>query len=272
MRVLERLEGGVAPVDRAMPAVTLDGVDAGYGGVVALEEVDLALPAGELVAVVGPNGAGKSTLLKLLTGTMRPTRGGITLFGASVAAARALSWIAYMPQNEQLDWEFPISVREVVMSGRLGRLRAEGGLARFLPSRFADRAHHEAVERALAAVGLEGLAARSIGALSGGQRKRALLARALAQDARLLLLDEALAGVDRDSEQVVHRVLLEARDQGRTLLLVTHDHAGAARLADRVVLLNRRLLAVGPPASVLGHGLPGPGGAALFRPAAASPA
>jgi manganese/iron transport system ATP-binding protein len=238
-----------------VPAVLTEGLGAGYGRVVALDDVDLVLPEGELIAILGPNGAGKSTLFRLLTGMMRPTRGRIRLLGGSVEAARRASLIAYMPQNEQLDWDFPVRVRDVVTSGRLGRLRAEGGVRRFLPWRVAAEAHHRAVDEALRAVHMHDLADRPIGALSGGQRKRALLARALAQDARLLLLDEALAGVDRDTEQLIHAVLLRARDEGRTLLLITHDLA-AAEIADRVVLLNRRVVASGRPAEVLGTAAP----------------
>jgi manganese/iron transport system ATP-binding protein len=243
-----------ATVDRAeVPvAVAAEGLSAAYGRVAALEEVDLVLPEGELVVIVGPNGAGKSTLFRLLTGIMRPTAGTIRLFGGPVAAARRASLIAYMPQNEQLDWDFPVRVRDVVMSGRLGRLRAEGAIRRLLPSHFAPEPHHRAVHEALLAVQMLELADRPIGALSGGQRKRALLARALAQDARLLLLDEALAGVDRDTEQVIHAVLRRARDEGRTLVLITHDLATAAEIADRVVLLNRTVVASGRPGEVLG--------------------
>lgn len=226
-----------------------------FGGLTAVDDVSFSAWDGEITGIIGPNGAGKSTLFKLITGIMRPSAGSLALFGGGIEAARAASRIAYMPQNEALDWDFPISVREVAMSGRLGRLRAEGGIRRFLPGRFVPEVHHDAVAHALDAVQLTHLAGRPIGALSGGQRKRALLARALAQEADLLLLDEALAGVDHETEDVLNGILLGLRDRGRTLLMITHDLATAARIADRVVLLDRRVVAVGAPDEILGNGL-----------------
>ncbi len=232
------------------PAIEAQGLYAGYNGVDAVAGAELIIPAGELVALIGPNGAGKSTLLKLIMGLMRPRRGSIRVTGQRPRAARRGGAIAYMPQHEILDWDFPASVRDVVFSARYPMLRREGGLRRWLPWPLLGGEHHQAVAHALAATGMAELADRHISELSGGQKKRILLARALAQEARLLLLDEPLVGVDRDSEALIFRVMQELRAAGRTVLLVTHDIAGARRNADRAVLFNRSVLASGPPEEV----------------------
>ncbi|MFP4146279.1 MAG: metal ABC transporter ATP-binding protein [Halorhodospira sp.] len=224
---------------------------AGYHGVDAVAGASLAIPAGELVALVGPNGAGKSTLLKLIMGLMRPRRGRMAIAGGGPGVARRAGLIAYMPQQETLDWDFPASVRDVVFSARYPRLRQQG-IRRWLPRSLLGAEHHQAVAHALAATGMADMAERHISELSGGQKKRVLLARALAQQARLLLLDEPLVGVDRDSEALIFEVLRELRAAGRTVVLVTHDIAGARRNADRLVLFNRSVLASGPPEQVAG--------------------
>ncbi|MFP4130004.1 MAG: metal ABC transporter ATP-binding protein [Halorhodospira sp.] len=238
--------GGVTVV----PAIEAHGLYAGYHGVDAVAGVELTIPSGELVALIGPNGAGKSTLLKLIMGLMRPRRGGMRVIGQQPQAARRSGAIAYMPQHETLDWDFPASVRDLVFSARYPALRRQGGVRRWLPRALLGGEHHQAVARALSATGMAELADRHISELSGGQKKRILLARALAQEARLLLLDEPLVGVDRDSEALIFGVLRELRAAGRTVLLVTHDIAGARRNADRVVLFNRSVLASGPPEEV----------------------
>lgn len=254
------------------PAVEVAGLTAGYDGEAVLADITFSVPTGELVAVIGPNGAGKSSLFKVLTGMLRPSRGRLRLCGAAPAAACAASRVAYMPQHESLDWDYPVSVRDVVMGGRLARIRADGGLQRFLPARFAGRAHHEAVRQALDAVDLWPLADRHISMLSGGQRKRTLLARALAQDAELLLLDEPLAGVDVATERLIYGVLSEMRGNGRTVMMVTHDLAGARTVCDRAILLNRHIQADGPPSEVLDEGRPTQGSLACLRAASGSPA
>ncbi|ADI13903.1 metal ABC transporter ATP-binding protein [Truepera radiovictrix] len=238
-------------VAAAPPAVSLRGVCARYDGPLVLEDVTFELPRGDFVAIVGPNGAGKSTVFKLLSGVMRPVRGELQVLGSSVAAERRRGHIAYVPQEGAIDRDFPISVFEVVLAGRYNRIRAQGGVRRFAPASWAGRAHREAAERALAAVGMLELCRRPIGALSGGQKQRVFLARALAQEAQLLLLDEPLAGVDKRSQELILEVLAGVRAAGRTVLMVVHDLGVASAHADRVVLLNRRLIAAGPPQTVL---------------------
>ena len=226
-------------------AVSIRGLSAAYDEIPVLVDIDLDIPRGHLVTFVGPNGAGKSTLFKVLVGIIAPSTGSVQVLGQDGERARARGDIAYMPQQEQIDWDFPASVRDVVMSARYSRMLADGGLRRFLPVRFALPAHRERVDAALAAVDLHDLADRPIGSLSGGQKKRTLLARVLAQDASILLLDEPLTGVDRTSEALIMRVLHQERDQGRTVITVTHDLASARAHADHVVLLNRSVVASG---------------------------
>lgn len=235
----------------AAPAVQVENLSVAYGSALALDKVDLSLPAGRLISVVGPNGAGKSTLLRALVGSLKPTGGVVRIFGEEGERQRRRGRIAYMPQQEQVDWDFPLSVRDVVMSGRYGRIRIEDGWRRFLPPALAPHRHRHAVDEALAAVDMARDMDRSIDTLSGGQRKRVLLARALAQDAGLLLLDEPLVGVDRRSEKLIMEVLQQARDQGRTVVMVTHDIAGARRDSDYAVLINRRVIEAGDPNTVL---------------------
>ncbi len=233
------------------PAVETRNVTATYGGPPVLKELNLAISGGELTALIGPNGAGKSTFFKLLSGVMRPVIGEVRVFGRSIREQRVRSAIAYVPQEESIDWDFPISVRSVVLAGRFGRMRADGFPRRLIPPWMASATHRQAVEKALEAVEMEDLAHRPIGALSGGQKKRVFLARALAQDARILLLDEPLAGVDSRSAEVIFDVFRRTRDEGRTLLLVTHDLASVEKYADRAVLLNRTVMATGAPSKVM---------------------
>lgn len=235
----------------ATPAVSVKGLSVVYDRTPALQDVNLSLPAGQLITVVGPNGAGKSTLLRALVGSLTPTSGTVLVHGESAELQRRRSQIAYMPQQEQIDWDFPLSVWDVVMSGRYGRIRRVGGWRRFMPPSLISGEHQSAVLRALEDVDMDDQRHKSIDALSGGQRKRVLLARALTQDARLLLLDEPLVGVDRDSETLIMKVLREARSQGRTVVMVTHDITSARRDADYAVLINRSVVATGDPGETL---------------------
>ena len=235
----------------ATPAVQVEGLSVVYDRAPALENVELSLPAGKLISVVGPNGAGKSTLLRVLVGSLAPTTGSVRVHGESAELQRRRSQIAYMPQQEQIDWDFPLSVRDVVMSGRYGRIRRDGGWRRFMPPSLVREEHRSAVRRALEDVDMYPQRYKSIDALSGGQRKRVLLARALTQDARLLLLDEPLVGVDRGSETLIMEVLRRARSQGRTVVMVTHDIASARRDSDFAVLINRRVVGTGDPREML---------------------
>lgn len=226
----------------ATASIRVDAVTVRYGAVTALDDVTVALQPGSVTALVGMNGAGKSTLFGTITGRLRPHRGLVEVLGTTPDAARRAGRVAVMPQADGIDPDFPLTVADVVAQGRYGRL----GFTRRLGS--ADRA---AVADALERVQLSGLADRPIGALSGGQRRRAFVARALAQQADVLLLDEPYAGVDVVSERLIADVLADLAAAGATVLVSTHDLATLPARADRVLLLARRLVADGPPDVVL---------------------
>ncbi|WP_166870211.1 metal ABC transporter ATP-binding protein [Salinibacterium sp. ZJ450] len=228
--------------DTGAETIHVTGLAVRYGTVQALSDVDLALPSGRIIGLLGMNGSGKSSLFGALMGTVKPAAGRIRLFGQDPKKARAQGLVTYMPQSENVDWDFPLSVRDVVMTGRYGRL----GL-----TRRPHPADKQAVAAALERVGLTELADRQIGELSGGQRKRVFVARAIAQEARLLLLDEPFAGVDKGSEATIIGLLRELRDEGRGILISTHDLAGVPELCDEVVLLKNRVLFQGPPDEAL---------------------
>lgn len=212
-----------------------------YNGVVALHDASLRLPAGCICGLVGMNGAGKSTLFKALTGFVRPSRGSIRINGVPVLQAQRDQAVAYVPQNEGIDCSFPISVWEVVMMGRYGAMN----LLR-LP-RASDRL---AVRDALQRVELLDLRDRPIGALSGGQRKRTFIARAIAQRASVLLLDEPFNGVDVRTEKLMAELFLQFRQEGRTILISTHDLSHVRDFCDLVVLINKTVLAYGETSEV----------------------
>jgi len=216
-----------------------------------LKDIDLALPRGELTVIVGPNGAGKSTLFNLLMGMMSPLTGEIKIFGESVDSQRCKNKIAFVPQHEDIDWDYPIRVWDVVLGGRYGYMRLSSGFRRFLPPNWAGSEHADAAKEALRAVDMFSFRKRPIGALSGGQKKRVFVARALAQDARLLLMDEPLVGVDKSSEELIMDVLLNNRKKDRTIIMVTHDLNGAREYADRMILLNSTIVDAGAPGEVL---------------------
>ncbi|WP_300343978.1 metal ABC transporter ATP-binding protein [Nesterenkonia sp.] len=226
----------------AADPVRVESLTAGYPGVTALEDVSLQLNRGRITALLGANGSGKSTLFAALLGLRPPLRGTVRIFGQPPARARRANQVSYVPQHEQVDTSFPLTVEQVVMMGRYSHM---GFLRRI---RQTDR---RAVDHALERTGLISLRRRSIGELSGGQRKRAFVARALAQDAPLMLLDEPFAGVDRTSESLIIEVLHTLRDAGAAVLISTHHLEGVEQLADEVVLLHRRVLASGPPSQVL---------------------
>lgn len=213
-----------------------------YGAVPALQGASLQVQAGRVCALIGMNGAGKSTLLKALLGIVRADSGRIRIGGHSAELARRRGLIGYVPQSESVDWDFPISVREVVMTGRYAHL----GLMR--RPRAADRA---LVNAALARVQLTALADRQIGQLSGGQRKRAFVARAIASAAAILLLDEPFAGVDKRSEATMTALLRELAADGASVLVSTHDLHAVPALADEAALLRGRVLVHGSPREVL---------------------
>lgn len=210
-------------------------------GHTAVRNASFSLRGGCISALVGMNGSGKSTLFKSIMGFVRPVTGTIELAGKSVAAAQAGSLVAYVPQSEEVDWNFPVRVRDVVMMGRYGHMN-------FL--RLAKPRDHAAVEAALDRVGMAALGDRQIGELSGGQRKRAFLARALAQEASVILLDEPFTGVDVETEAAIINLLREARDQGKLILVSTHNLGSVPAFCDHVVLINRTILASGPVAEV----------------------
>ncbi|QEE62663.1 metal ABC transporter ATP-binding protein [Salinibacterium sp. dk2585] len=218
------------------------GLNVSYERVRALVDVDITLLAGRVIGLLGMNGSGKSTLFGALMGSVRPSSGRIRLFGGDPAAARKANLVSYVPQSELVDWDFPVSVADVVMMGRYGR---QGWTRRVRP---ADRT---AVADALERVGLTELADRQIGELSGGQRKRVFVARGIAQEAQLLLLDEPFAGVDKGSERTIVTLLRSLADEGRSILISTHDLAGVPELCDEVVLLQNRVLFHGSPAEAL---------------------
>jgi manganese transport system ATP-binding protein len=215
-----------------------------YERVVALDGVNLALPSGIALGIVGPNGSGKSTLLKTIAGLVRPAAGSVTVFGKEPRELPP-GTIGYVPQIEDVDWQFPANVRDVVAMGRYPRL---GAFARF---GAADRA---AVIGALAALDLTGLADRHIAQLSGGQQQRAFVARALAQEPKLLLLDEPTTGVDAATEEALLVVVRKLVAGGMPVLMTTHDLDRAAEWFDRLIVVDRRVLADGDPESVLEGG------------------
>ncbi len=220
------------------PALELDHVQAGYAGRIALEDATLAVKPGERVAVVGPNGAGKSTLFKVAAGLLSPFSGEVRVFGAP---PQRHACIAYVVQRTEVDWNFPATVADVVL---MGRARHVGFLRR--PT-ARDR---ERVRACLDRVGLSALADRRIGELSGGQQQRMFLARALAQEAALMVLDEPFTGLDPATQEGLLQLLDHLNAGGVTLLVATHDLDLAANHFDKVLLLNRRVMGFGPAAEL----------------------
>ena len=225
----------------APPALRADGVTVHYGTHLALHEVSFEVGAGELVAVIGPNGAGKSTLLRALCGLVAH-RGAVELAGHHCHHRRDRMGTAYIPQRADIDHGFPITVGQLALAGRRRFLRT---------GQRPGREHRRAAETALRRVGLAAEADRPLGALSGGQVQRAFLARALAQEARLLFLDEALSGVDQPRTEAMLDLFEALRRDGATLLVATHDLALARRRFARCLAINTRLVADGPPARAL---------------------
>ena len=223
-------------------AIRVQDVAVRYGEVVALDGVALDVSPAHVTGLIGMNGSGKSTLFKTIMGTVRPDRGRVLLDDRNPDGARRRGLLGYVPQSEAVDWAFPVSVRDVVMMGRYGR---QGVTRRARP------ADHAAVAEALERVELTEYADRQIGQLSGGQRKRVFVARGIAQEAEVLLLDEPFAGVDKRSEATIVRLLRELAADGRTVLVSTHDLQALPRLADEAVLLLRRVLFHGPVADAL---------------------
>jgi ABC-type Mn2+/Zn2+ transport system ATPase subunit len=224
---------------RAAPAVEVRSLSAGYNGHTALDDVTFTVEQGCLAGLVGPNGSGKSTLLRVILGLHKPWRGQVRIVGREGSGARGR--IGYMPQSELVDWSFPVTALDVVLMGSYGRL----GLVR----RPGPRDREEAMA-ALERVRLADLSQRLIGELSGGEQRRMLIARALAQDADLVLLDEPLAGLDATAQHDLLALLDDLRREDKTLFVATHDLSCVAANFDHAVLLNRRVVAFGRPAEV----------------------
>jgi ABC-type Mn2+/Zn2+ transport system ATPase subunit len=215
-------------------AVGLAGVTAGYDGRAALEDVDLEIDRGSLLAIFGPNGGGKTTLLKLIAGILRPWSGTVETLGAP--AGSTASRVAYVPQAELVDWSFPVTVGTVAMMGRFASLG---------PLHQPGRSDREAVGAALERVGMADHARTQIGRLSGGQRRRAFLARAIAAEPDLYLLDEPVTGVDVPTQEDLMALLATEAENGRTVVATTHDLAALSRHFAQVVAVNRRVIASG---------------------------
>ncbi|WP_107852348.1 manganese/iron ABC transporter ATP-binding protein [Oceanimonas marisflavi] len=205
-------------------------------GHTALRDASFHIPLGTITALVGVNGSGKSTLFKALMGFVRPAAGEIRLLGMPVSKALRQNLVAYVPQAEEVDWNFPVLVEDVVMMGRYGHM----GLLR-----RPKAVDHRAVAQALARVNMTGLRRRQIGELSGGQKKRVFLARALAQDSRVILLDEPFTGVDVTTEEQIIALLRELRDEGRVMLVSTHNLGSVPEFCDRTILIKGTVLAHG---------------------------
>lgn len=217
------------------PAIEVTDLTVAYGDRPALWDVDMTVPAGVLMAVVGPNGAGKTTLIKSILGVVEPAAGRIRVAGDSYAANRRL--VGFVPQRATVDWDFPTNVLDVVLMGRYGRL---GWIRR---PRGLDV---EAARSALAQVDMSAFEQRQISELSGGQQQRVFIARALAQQADIYLMDEPFQGVDATTERAIVSLLRELRDEGRTVVAVHHDLQTVPEYFDQVTLLNVRHIASGP--------------------------
>ncbi len=206
-------------------------------GHTALRQATFEIPRGTVTALVGVNGAGKSTLFKAIMGFVPVAQGDIRLLGLSVKEALRQNLVAYVPQSEEVDWSFPVLVEDVVMMGRYGHM---GFLRR--PS----KTDHAAVDAALARVNMSDFRQRQIGELSGGQKKRVFLARALAQEGQVILLDEPFTGVDVKTEEQIIALLRELRDEGRVMLVSTHNLGSVPEFCDRTVLVKGTVLGYGP--------------------------
>lgn len=216
------------------PALETHDLSVSYRHQPVLYGVDVVVPPGRLVGIVGPNGAGKSTMLKAVMGVVKPSGGKVEIFGKPLE--ESLKRVGYVPQRESVDWDFPVTVEDVALMGTYGSL---GWFKR------PGKAERERARAALEKVGMAPFADRQIGELSGGQQQRVFLARALAQEADLYLMDEPFAGVDAATERAIVELLREMRDRGKTVLVVHHDLHTARSYFDMIMLLNMRLIAFG---------------------------
>ena len=217
--------------------ITVNNVTVTYSNArLALYNANCVVESGTITALVGPNGGGKSTLFKSIMGFLQPIQGEIAIANLPVKQAQKQQLMAYVPQSDEVDWNFPVSVFEVVMMGRYGYMN----LLR-IPSQKDRRLVMESLER----VGMVSFRDRQIGELSGGQKKRVFLARALAQEGRVILLDEPFTGVDVKTEKQIIDLLMQLRAEGHTILVSTHDLSSISTFCDRTILLNKTILASG---------------------------
>jgi manganese/iron transport system ATP-binding protein len=225
--------------------LAVSGVAVTYrNGTTAIRNMSFALPRGTITALVGVNGSGKSTLFKAIMGFVPLAAGDVAIFGEPAGRALQRNIVAYVPQAEEVDWNFPVLVEDVVMMGRYGHMN-------FL--RIPAAHDREMVDRALSRVGMEAYRKRQIGELSGGQQKRVFLARALAQEGQVILLDEPFTGVDVKTEEAIIALLMSLREEGRIMLVSTHNLGSVPRFCDRAVLINRTVLAAGATEDVFTH-------------------
>ncbi|MEM8309671.1 manganese/iron ABC transporter ATP-binding protein, partial [Morganella morganii] len=223
------------------PQLVVDNATVTYNnGHTAIFDASFSIEGGSICALVGINGSGKSTLFKTIMGLVTPTQGRVTLNDEPVRTALKKNVIAYVPQTEEVDWNFPVLVSDVVMMGRYGKM----GFLR-IPGKEDKKAVADALER----VGLTGLGHRQIGELSGGQKKRVFLARALAQNGKVLLLDEPFTGVDVKTENAIIDLLRSLREEGHLVLVSTHNLGSVPEFCDHVILINRTVLDSGPTAT-----------------------
>ncbi len=217
--------------------IAVDNISVTYSNArLALYNANCYIEPGTITGLVGPNGGGKSTLFKAIMGFLSPSQGHVSIDDLSIDAAQKQQLMAYVPQADEVDWDFPISVFDVVMMGRYGYMNM---------FRIPGRRDRRIVRESLARVGMSEFQDRQIGELSGGQKKRAFLARALAQEGKVILLDEPFTGVDIKTEKRMITLLMQLRDEGHTILVSTHDLSAISTFCDRVILLNQTILAAG---------------------------
>ncbi len=224
------------------PGLEIDNITVTYrNGHTALRNASFQIPRGTITALVGVNGSGKSTMFKAIMGFVPLAEGSVSVLGEDAGRALSRNTVAYVPQSEDVDWNFPVLVEDVVMMGRYGHMN-------FM--RIAKTLDREMVASALERVGMSAYRDRQIGELSGGQKKRVFLARALAQEGQVILLDEPFTGVDVKTEEAIITLLRSLRDEGRVILVSTHNLGSVPEFCDRAVLINRTVLAAGKTADV----------------------
>jgi ABC-type Mn2+/Zn2+ transport system ATPase subunit len=225
--------------EKEKPALKISGLSYRYNSHNALDQLNFEVNLGERLAVVGPNGAGKSTLFKVVAGVIKPSQGTVSIYGHEPSGHIC---IAYVPQRTQVDWNFPVNVSDVVMMGRVGKMG---------PLRWPTRQDWNVVQQALDDVGMAAMADYGINELSGGQQQRVFIARALAQEAELILMDEPLTGLDQTTQDDLFHILDALCQRKVTVMVALHDLKMATERFDRVLLLNRKLVGLGSAAEVL---------------------